>query len=123
MAQRTLTPGPDHPITVTPHDGRVTVGIGGRTLVDTTSALVLQESTYPPVLYLPREDADLAALEASTTHTHCPYKGEASYFSIPTDDGVLTDSVWSYEDPHDAVSQIAGHLAFYPDRVEITQHA
>lgn len=116
-----LTPGPSHPITVTPHDGRVTVSIGGRTLVDTTSALVLQESTYPPALYLPREDTDLTALEPSTTHTHCPYKGEASYFGIVTDGGVLADSVWSYEDPHDAVAQIAGYLAFYPDRVEITQ--
>ncbi|GAA1528008.1 DUF427 domain-containing protein [Nocardioides humi] len=120
MSRPVLVPGPDHPITVTPHPGRVVVRAGGRALVDTERALELREASYPPVLYLPREDADLTALQPSDTRTYCPYKGDASYFSIPTADGLLVDAVWSYEQPYDAVPAIAGHLAFYPDRVEIS---
>jgi len=116
-----LTPGPDHPITVSLNPSRVTVAVGDRTLVDTTRAQVLQESSYPAVQYVPREDADMSLLEPTDTHTYCPYKGEASYFSIRTDDGLLEDAVWSYETPYDAVPEIAGHLAFYPDKVRITE--
>lgn len=119
MARPHLTPGPDHPITVTPHAGRVTVRLGDRVLVDTERALELREASYPPVLYVPREDADAAAFTASATRTYCPYKGDASYLSITGEDGELSDAVWSYEQPYDAVAPIAGHLAFYPDRVTI----
>ncbi len=119
MARPHLTPGPDHPITVTPHAGRVTVRLGDRVLVDTERALELREASYPPVLYVPREDADAAAFTASATRTYCPYKGDASYLSIIGEDGELSDAVWSYEQPYDAVAPIAGHLAFYPDRVTI----
>ena len=122
MTRPILKPSKLHPITVSPKPGRVTVAVGGRTIVDTTGAVTLQESTYPAVLYVPREDADMTALEPSETQSYCPFKGEASYFSIRTDAGLLPDAVWSYESPHDAVPEIAGHLAFYPDRVEITEH-
>ncbi|WP_322937887.1 DUF427 domain-containing protein [Nocardioides bizhenqiangii] len=122
MTRPILKPGALHPITVTPTDGRVTVTAGGRTIVDTTRALTLKESVYPAVIYVPREDTDMSALEPSESASYCPYKGEASYFSIRTDGGLLPDAVWSYEDPHDAVPEIAGRLAFYRDRVEITQH-
>lgn len=122
MTRPILKPGPLHPITVTPKPGRVTVTAGGRTIVDTTRALTLKESVYPAVIYVPREDTDMSALEPSESQSYCPYKGEASYFSIRTDDGLLTDAVWSYVSPHDAVPEIAGHLAFYRHRVEITEH-
>jgi uncharacterized protein (DUF427 family) len=116
-----LKPGPHHPITVTPNARRVTVSVGGRTIADTTRARTLQESSYAAVQYVPREDADMSLLEPTDHHTYCPYKGEASYFSVRTEDGTIENAVWTYETPYDAVPEIAGHLAFYPDKVEITQ--
>ncbi len=115
-----LHPGPSHPITVTPSDRRVTVTAHGRTVLSTDRALVLKEASYPPVYYLPREDADPSLLRDSETQTYCPYKGDASYVDVVVGDEVVRDAAWSYVTPYDAVPQIAGHLAFYPDRVQIS---
>ncbi len=112
------TPGPDHPITITPSDTHVVVRAGGKVIVDTRRALVLQEANYPPVYYLPREDADMAALARSDHGSYCPYKGEASYYGIAAGGDRSIDAIWSYEAPYDAVAPIAGHLAFYADRVD-----
>ncbi|MGV3549841.1 DUF427 domain-containing protein [Rhizobium sp.] len=111
-------PGPDHPITITPFDGKVVVSAGGRVIVETTKALQLKEASYPPVFYVPRADADMAALERTAHESHCPYKGEASYYSLPTGEAGR-NGVWTYETPHAAVAEIRDHLAFYPDKVEI----
>ena len=111
-------PGPDHPITLERNPRRVVVTVAGRTIADTTRALTLREASYPPVQYIPREDADMAAMERSQTSTHCPYKGDAAYFGIPGGGTRSIDAVWTYEAPHDAVAGIKGHLAFYPDRVD-----
>lgn len=121
-------PGPDHPITVEKTGSRVMARVGGRVVADTTRALTLQESTYPAVQYIPLEDVDQALLAPSDTLTYCPYKGDASYYSIvlPETDGSavdLTDAVWTYREPYDAVSPIANHVAFYPDRVEVVAEA
>lgn len=113
-------PGPDHPITIEPHAGRVVVRSGGVTVADTRRALRMQEASYPAVYYVPRADADLARLERSSRTSYCPYKGEASYYSVVTEAGRAADAVWSYEEPYPAMRAIAGHLAFYPDKVEIT---
>ncbi|MBC9180011.1 DUF427 domain-containing protein [Pseudoroseomonas ludipueritiae] len=112
------TPGPDHPIAITPHPGRVVVRAGGQVVAESRKALVLREASYPPVFYIPRGDADMTRLQRSATTTYCPYKGDCSYFSIPAGGARATDAVWSYETPHPAAAAIAGHLAFYPDRVE-----
>ncbi|KAF1005738.1 MAG: hypothetical protein GAK28_02953 [Luteibacter sp.] len=112
-------PGPDHPITVEPFQGRVTVRDGDRVIVDTRKALRLQEASYPPVFYVPRDDADMASLVRTEHHTWCPYKGEASYFSLPGNSERAINAIWSYESPHDAVAAIRDHLAFYSDRVRI----
>jgi uncharacterized protein (DUF427 family) len=117
-AQPVLLPGPDHPITIEPAGHRVTVIAGDRTIADSQRALTLREANYPPVHYIPREDVEMAALVRTEHGTHCPYKGDASYFSIPAGGDRAVDAVWSYETPHDAVVAIAGHLAFYPDRVD-----
>jgi uncharacterized protein (DUF427 family) len=114
-----LVPGPDHPITVEPHPGRVVVARNGRVIADTTSALELREASYPAVLYIPRADADFTLLAPSEHRTYCPYKGDASYFTITAGDAPATDAVWSYEQPYDSVAQIKEHLAFYPDQVDI----
>ena len=118
--KQVLVPGPDHPITVTPADRTVTVSLDGRPIATTDRALVLQEASYPPVYYLPLEDVAADALQASSHETYCPFKGEASYYSLVDGDTVVDDAVWTYVTPHDAVSEIANHVAFYPQHVEIS---
>jgi uncharacterized protein (DUF427 family) len=112
-------PGPDHPITVTPSAERVTATVAGRTIADSTATLALSEASYPVVYYFPRADVDMSALERTDHETYCPYKGDASYFSIRTADGLLENAVWTYEQPHDALSEIDEYLAFYTDRVDV----
>jgi uncharacterized protein (DUF427 family) len=111
-------PGPDHPITIVPHPNRVRVMFNGRAVVDSTRALALREAKYPTVLYIPREDADMALLARTDRRTHCPYKGDASYYSIRVGERAAENAIWSYEQPYPAVADIAGRLAFYPDRVD-----
>jgi uncharacterized protein (DUF427 family) len=111
-------PGPDHPITIAPTGARVTVTVAGRVIADTTRALTLQEASYPGVQYIPREDVDMTQLRRTEHATHCPYKGDAAYFSIPAGGARAANAVWSYEAPYAAVAQIKDHLAFYPDRVD-----
>jgi len=111
-------PGPDHPITITPTQGRVVVKAAGRVVADSTAALTLQEASYAPVQYIPRADVDMTQLARSDHATYCPYKGDCSYFSIPAAGERGRNAVWSYETPYDAVAAIASHVAFYPDRVD-----
>ncbi|MEJ2435296.1 MAG: DUF427 domain-containing protein [Pseudolabrys sp.] len=111
-------PGPDHPITVTPNAKRVRVSFAGKVIADTTHALSVKEANYPVVNYIPRADADMSALEASDHASHCPYKGDANYFSIVVDGRRAENAVWSYAAPYPAMSAIKDHLAFYPDRVD-----
>ena len=111
-------PGPDHPITITPNPKRLRVTFTGQVVAETTRALTLQEASYPPVQYIPREDADAALLKRTERSTHCPYKGDASYYSIEAGGRRAENAIWSYETPFPAMQQIAGHLAFYPDRVD-----
>jgi len=112
-------PGPDHPIDIAPHAKTVRVSVGGRVIAETIRALCMAESSYPPVYYVPRADVDMAALGRTDHSTYCPFKGEASYFSIATETGELENAVWSYEEPYPAVASIKDHLAFYADKVEI----
>ena len=118
MSKPVKIPGPDHPITVTPARGRVTVIAAGRTMADTRAALILKEAAYPPVYYIPRKDVDMARLERTTHQTYCPYKGECNYYSIPLGGERSVNGVWTYEAPYAAVAEIKDHLAFYPDRVD-----
>jgi uncharacterized protein (DUF427 family) len=114
-------PGPDHPITVEPHPARVRVSVGDHVIVDTTNALALREASYPAAFYVPLADVDQSTLVASETTTYCPYKGTASYYSIRTEDAELADAIWYYPKPYDAVAEIAGHAAFYPNKVDIQE--
>ena len=111
-------PGPDHPIAIALNPKRVVVKFGGRIVADTRKALALREASYPAVFYIPREDIDMALFSRTQTSSHCPYKGDASYFSANVDGKTASDVAWSYEHPFDAVAEIREHLAFYPDRVE-----
>ena len=112
------TPGPDHPITIEPNPHRVVVTLGGHTIANSSHALMLKEATHPPVHYIPREDVDMAVLERTTHATHCPYKGDAAYYSLRSNGRLAENAVWTYEAPYEAVAEIKEHLAFYPKLVD-----
>jgi uncharacterized protein (DUF427 family) len=116
-------PGPDHPITITANPRRIRVSAGGVVIAETTDALTLKEASYPAVNYVPRKDAKMALLARSERVTHCPYKGDANYFSVNADGKTIENAIWTYETPFPAMTEIAGHLAFYPDKVKIEEMA
>jgi len=111
-------PGPDHPISIEKNPSRVVVTVAGRVIADTRDALTLREDHYPAVQYIPRRDVDMDALVRSEHTTYCPYKGDASYYSIPARGDRSRNAVWTYETPFEAMGQIKKYLAFYPDRVD-----
>jgi uncharacterized protein (DUF427 family) len=120
MSREPKTPGPDHPITVEKSGEHVVARLGEQVVADSTTALILREASYPPVYYIPLADVDQKVLTPSETHTYCPYKGEASYYSLTGADGPIADAVWYYPTPYPAVAEIANHAAFYPDQVAIS---
>jgi uncharacterized protein (DUF427 family) len=111
-------PGPDHPITISPVEGKVCVTVAGRIVAESARALRLEEKGHAAVYYFPREDADMSLLVRTTHYTYCPYKGDCTYYSVTAGGTKSINAVWSYEDPFPAVAQIRGHLAFYPARVD-----
>jgi uncharacterized protein (DUF427 family) len=111
-------PGPDHPITICLAEGRVRVTVAGRIVAESTAALRVEENGYPPVYYLPRNDADMSLLVRTTHYTYCPYKGDCTYYSVPSGGPKSENAVWTYEKPHEAVASIQDYLAFYPSRVD-----
>jgi uncharacterized protein (DUF427 family) len=116
-----LEPTEAHPITVQPTGKHVTVRVNDEIVADTRDALTLQESTYPAVQYIPLSDVVADRLRPSDTETYCPYKGEASYYHVATAAGdTVDDAIWTYQKPYPAVAEIAGHVAFYPDKADIT---
>ncbi|HLY01660.1 MAG TPA: DUF427 domain-containing protein [Candidatus Cybelea sp.] len=110
-------PSPEHPITIERNSSRVRVTVAGRVVADTTRALTLRESHYPPVWYVPRDDVDMSLLERSDNQSYCPYKGDAAYYSFTIGGDRGRNAVWTYEAPYEAVGEIKEHLAFYFDRV------
>jgi len=112
-------PGPDHPITITPASGRVVVRFHDTVVADTQNALELKEATYPVVLYIPRADAKLDHYARTDHQSHCPYKGDASYFSLDAGGQRAENVVWTYETPFPAMVAIKDHVAFYPNQVTI----
>jgi uncharacterized protein (DUF427 family) len=118
MTEKTIKiPGPNHPITIDPTHGRVVV-TAGEVVADSRDSLTLREASYPAVQYIPREDANMSLLQPTSHQTYCPYKGKCSYFSIAAAGKKGVNAVWSYEAPFAAVSEIKGHLALYPERVD-----
>ncbi|MDB5368126.1 MAG: hypothetical protein JWM77_4053 [Rhodospirillales bacterium] len=111
-------PGPDHPISIEANPSRVVITVAGRIIADTRDALTLREASYPPVQYIPRRDVEMAELTRSEHTTYCPYKGDASYYSIPAGGDRSVNAVWTYETPFEAMVQIKEYVAFYPDRVD-----
>ncbi len=112
-------PGPDHPISITPSGKHIRVTAGDVVIADTIKAVTLKEAAYPEVFYIPRADANMDAVTRTERVTHCPYKGDANYYSIKTGDKVLDNAIWTYETPFPAMEEIKDYLAFYPDKVKI----
>ena len=121
MTKTVRVPGPDHPISIERNRKRVLVTLGGQVIADTAEALTLREASYPAVQYIPRKDVDMAALRRSETTSYCPFKGDASYYSIPAGGARSGDAIWTYEAPYEAVAAIKDHLAFYSDRVDLIE--
>jgi len=117
-AKEIKIPGPDHPITISSVEGNVRVTVAGKIVAESARALRLEEKGYPPVYYLPRDDADMSLLVRTTHYTYCPYKGDCTYYGIPIGGEKSKYAVWTYEKPYEAVASIREHLAFYPSRVD-----
>ena len=115
---RMKIPGPNHPITIAPSGKRVRVLWQGKVIADSSQALALQETTYPAVYYIPRKDVDMSALKRTEHSTYCPYKGDASYYSLAADGKEAENAVWSYEDPYSAMEEIRGYVSFYSTKVD-----
>jgi uncharacterized protein (DUF427 family) len=110
---------PGKVITVAPYDGTVIVRAGEAVIASSTKAKLLTEAPYPSVLYIPFADIDFTQLRGTDLSTHCPYKGDATYWSVlpAADNG--KDAMWAYRQPVDEMAEIRDHGAFYPNKVAI----
>ena len=114
-------PGANHPISIDADPVRVVARVGDTVIADTSAALTLREAGYPPVHYIPLGDVVPGILRPSSSDSYCPYKGDASYYDVVLPGGKeLADAVWTYQAPYPAVDAIAGHVAFYTDRVQVS---
>jgi uncharacterized protein (DUF427 family) len=111
-------PRTDRRIDIVPHPKRVRVTFAGKVVADTTAALRLQEESYPPVFYIPRADTDMSLLERTDHSTHCPFKGDAAYYSIVAGDRTAENAVWTYEQPFPLAVPVGSYLAFYGSKVD-----
>ncbi len=114
-----LTPGPDHPIELTGAPGRMTATYEGHVIAQSDHVLLLREASYPPVAYFPRADVEMAYMSRTDKTTHCPYKGDASYYTLTMDGHIADNAVWTYETPYPAMDAIKDRLAFYPNAVTV----
>lgn len=112
------TPNHPHAITIEPNRNRVKVTFNGTVIADTRRALTLREGPLPPAQYIPREDVTMDFLRPTTYFTHCPFKGDASYFTVSVDGQSAENAVWTYEAPLLAVSDIKDYVAFYPEKMD-----
>lgn len=116
-------PGQPHAITIEKTPNRVTVAFNGTVIAATTRAWVLKEGPLPPATYIPREDVQMSYLQRTDHSTHCPFKGDASYFSVRVDDHTADNAVWTYETPIDTVAQIKDCLSFYVEKLDVREEA
>ncbi|MBV8592919.1 MAG: DUF427 domain-containing protein [Caulobacteraceae bacterium] len=114
-----LTPGPDHPITLAAAPGRMVAEYENHAIASSDRAILLKEASYPEVVYFPREDVSMDYMGRTDRRTHCPYKGDASYFTLTMDGHIAENAAWSYETPYEAMTGIAGMIAFYPNVVTV----
>jgi uncharacterized protein (DUF427 family) len=108
-----------HTITITPADAHVEVRVDGHTVAESDRPVLLEETGLPTRYYLPRDDVRTELLRATDTSTRCPYKGQASYWSLEVEGRTHDDVVWSYETPIPEAEAITGLLCFYNERVDL----
>ena len=113
------TPGPDHPITLEPAGERWRARAGGHVIADSADAIVLREAAYPPRVYFPRRDVAMEYMSRSDRASHCPYKGDAAYYTLFIDGELIADAAWSYEQPFPAMALIEERISFYPDKIDV----
>lgn len=113
---------PEHRVDAVPDGRRVKIVFAGTTIADSARTLRVEETGHGPVHYFPQEDVRLDLMRPTAHHTTCPFKGEASYWTIevPADGSArrAENAVWGYPTPYDEVAGIAGYYAFYPNRVD-----
>jgi len=110
---------PDHKVEVLPSTAHVRAEFAGAVIAESDRALRVNEASYPPVIYIPREDVNMEVLERSEHTTDCPFKGTAAYYSIRVGDQFSQDAIWTYEDPYDQVADLKDCVAFYTDRIDL----
>ena len=124
MTKEIKVPDANHPISIEAGPTRVVARVGDTVIADTSAALTLREAEYPPVHYIPLADVVPGILRPSRSDSYCPYKGDASYYDVVLPAGEeLADAVWTYQAPYPAVDAIAGHVAFYTDRIQVLADA
>jgi uncharacterized protein (DUF427 family) len=114
-----LQPGPDHPISIEPAARRWRARFAGHVIADSADALILKEASYPPRVYFPRVDVSMEYMSRTDHGTHCPYKGDATYYTVLMDGQFAENAVWTYEHPFPAMDPIAERLSFYPEKIEV----
>lgn len=112
---------PSYPLAVDDAGGRCLALVGERILADSSRALIVRESTYPPVVYFPRADVATILLQTSPNKTYCPFKGNASYFSATVNNETIEDIAWFYPAPYREVTAIKNHVAFYSTKASVTR--
>ncbi|MYC27008.1 MAG: DUF427 domain-containing protein [Nitrospira sp. SB0662_bin_26] len=115
--------GHPHAITIKQNPNRVRVSFNGTVIADTTEALVLKEGPLPPANYIPRRDVQMTYLRRTDHSTHCPFKGNAAYFSVRVGDQTADNAVWTYETPIDSVAEIKDCLSFYVEKLEVSEES
>jgi uncharacterized protein (DUF427 family) len=108
---------PEHRVATKPAAARIQVVFNGEVIADSVDAIKLEETGHDPVYYLPRKDVKMDRLTRTIHLTHCPFKGDASYFTL-SNRRTAENAVWSYEEPYDEVSVIKNLLAFYQNKVD-----
>jgi uncharacterized protein (DUF427 family) len=110
-----------HTVTIeaAPTGEEVRVELDGVVLARTFGAMILHETGLPDRWYIPAVDVDASLLRASDLHTTCPFKGEASYWSVEVGGKVYDALIWSYPTPIPSAAAIAGMMSFYPDRTQL----
>ena len=115
--------GHPHAITIEINPNRIKVAFNGTVIAETTRALVLKEGPLPPATYIPREDVQMSYLQRTDHSTHCPFKGNASYFSVRVGNEIADNAVWTYETPIDSVAQIKNCLSFYVEKLDVSEES
>jgi len=109
---------PEHRVDIHPDQGHVRVTFGGKVIADSSNALRIEETGHGPVYYIPAKDMALDLMKKTEHTTYCPFKGTASYWTIDTGERRSENAIWGYETPYDETTRLAGHYAFYGNRVD-----